>query len=137
MIFIDTGAFLARHAARDQYHAQAARLWETLERSTHRLFTSNFVLAETFTLLARRTSYPFATERAKRIFGSERLTILRPDSDDEVGAVSIFQKYADSKVSFTDCLSCVLMRRHHLKRAFSFDRHFELMGFELLGIFSA
>lgn len=34
-------------------------------------------------------------------------------------------------VSFTDAVSCVLMRRHHLTRTFSFDRHFEDMGFSL------
>ena len=26
---------------------------------------------------------------------------------------------------------CVLMRRHHLKRAFAFDQHFQDMGFSI------
>lgn len=31
-------------------------------------------------------------------------------------------------MSFTDCLS--LMRRHRIRRVFTFDRHFALAGFE-------
>jgi len=132
VIFIDTGAFLARYAAGDQHHAEAVFLWGELESGPARFFTSNMVLVETFTLLARRTTYAFASERAHNIYHSERLTILRPEANDEVEALSVFQKYSEVAVSFTDAVSCVLMRRHRLKRVFSFDRHFEDMGFSLL-----
>jgi predicted nucleic acid-binding protein len=33
---------------------------------------------------------------------------------------------------FVDCLSFALMRRHRIKTAFAFDRHFEIAGFKLL-----
>jgi predicted nucleic acid-binding protein len=58
VIFIDTGAFLARFVERDQFHKRALAVWRRLEKRHDRCFTSNFVLDETFTLLARRTSYP-------------------------------------------------------------------------------
>jgi len=56
---------------------------------------------------------------------------LRPDADDEIRAVDLFSKFADQKVSFTDCVSFVLMRRHRLQRAFAFGRHFVEAGFEV------
>jgi len=131
VIFVDTGAFLARYLARDQYHAAAKHAWALLRRRRHRLFTSNFVLDETFTLLARRAGYSFAVERAGNIFASPSLTILRPDAADELEALKAFEKYADQEASFTDCISFVLMRKQGLRKAFAYDRHFAAAGFEL------
>ena len=54
MIYIDTGAFLARYIKRDQYHQQAVEFWNQIRKKRERYFTSNFVLDETFTLLGRR-----------------------------------------------------------------------------------
>lgn len=131
MIYIDTGAFLARHIRRDQYHRRAQTAWKTLSRLPWRCYTSNFVLDETFTLLARRASYSFAAQRARSIMASVTLEILRPSREDEVEALDLFEKFADQGVSFTDCISFVLMSRHQIKRVFSFDHHFRHAGFTL------
>jgi predicted nucleic acid-binding protein len=131
VIFIDTGAFLARYVPQDEHHRRARRAWSEIERGHRRCFTSNFVLDETFTLLGRRSSYGFAAERARALLGSTALTILRSDAQDEAKAVDLFAKFADQRVSFTDCVSFVLMRRHQLERAFTFDRHFADAGFDL------
>ncbi len=131
MIFIDTGAFLARYVERDQHHATAQLAWAELGRSRQKAFTSNFVLDETLTLLARRVSYAFASDRAAYIWASDALTILRPTEPDELAALDLFRKYADQKVSFTDCISFALMKRQRLRRAFTFDRHFHAAGFEV------
>lgn len=131
MIFIDTGAFLARYIERDQYHDAATEHWQTLRSDRRLLFTSNFVLDETFTLLARRSTYQFAAQRAGNLFESRSLSILRPDEDDEPAALGLFHKYADQKVSFTDCISFVLMKKHSIRSVFSFDSHFTLAGFDI------
>ena len=132
MIFIDTGAFLARHLSGDQYHQNSIAVWEKLGANNENCFTSNFVLDETFTLLGRRAGYGFAVQRAKNIYASQSLTICRPDRRDEINALQFFGKYADQHVSFTDCISFVLMKREKISRVFSFDRHFELVGFQVI-----
>lgn len=132
MIFIDTGAFLGRYIQNDQHHPAAAALWEKLASKKIKIFSSNFVLDETFTLLARWAGYSFAAARAKNIYSSEKLTILRPEHSDEMEAIDLFEKYADQKISYTDCISFVLMRRERIKTAFSFDKHFHQLGFELM-----
>lgn len=131
MIFIDTGAFLARYIERDQYHNAATKHWQTLRNDQRRCFTSNFVLDETFTLLARRSTYRFAAERARNLLQSTSLSILRPDAECEAAALELFEAFADQSASFTDCVSFVLMEKHSIKCAFSFDRHFAIAGFEL------
>ncbi len=131
MIFVDTGAFLARWVEKDQFHRRAQGAWKELERRPEGVFTSNFVLDETLTLLARRTSYTFSAERAEALYSSRLLTILRPQTADELGAVDLFRKLAGQEVSFTDAVSFVLMRRHGFTRAFTFDRYFAAAGFEV------
>ena len=130
MIFVDTGAFLARHLASDQFHARAVEGWKRIADRHERCWTSSFVLDETLTLMARRADHAFAAERARAIWGSKTLEILRPTEKIERDALDFFEKYADQRVSFTDCVSFALMRDLRIKRAFTFDAHFERAGFE-------
>ena len=132
MIFIDTGAFLARYLSQDQYHSKAVAVWEKLASKGEKCLTSNFILNETFTLLGRRAGYDFTLQRAKNIYASHALIICRPDREDEINALQFFGKYADQNVSFTDCISFVLMKREKINRVFSFDRHFEFAGFHVI-----
>ncbi len=132
MIFIDTGAYLGRYLSNDQHHPQAVSYWKKIQEKNERCFTSNFVLDETFTLLGRRAGYDFAVQRANNIYASKVLTILRPNQNDELKAISFFNKYADHSISFTDCVSFVLMNKEKIKRVFAFDNHFEWAGFNLL-----
>lgn len=131
MIFIDTGAFIARHVAEDRLHARAAAGWDELARERTPAFTGTLVLSETFTLLSRRAGYAFAAQRARHIFDSGALTVLRPGEREDREALVFFEKFADQGVSFADCSSFALMRRHGIKRVFTFDRHFALAGFEV------
>jgi hypothetical protein len=131
VIYIDTGAFLARHLSNDQYHPQASTFWGLIRKTQEKCVTSNFVLDETFTLLGRRAGYSFAAQRAKNIYASESIDILRPTREVELEAIGVFEKYSDHHLSFTDCISLVLMRISKIKRVFTFDYHFRLAGFHI------
>jgi predicted nucleic acid-binding protein len=130
VIFIDTGAFLARHLPKDQYHYLSIAFWDEIRKKGKICVTSNFILDETFTLLGCRSGYGFAAQRAKNIYASESLKIMRPDRDDELKAIDCFEKYSEQRLSFTDCISFVLMQKKKIKRVFTFDHHFQLMGFQ-------
>jgi predicted nucleic acid-binding protein len=131
VIFVDTGAFVARYLKRDRYHPAASRAWQRLARSGWPLFTTSFVVDETITLLARRVGARFAAERARSILGSERLTVLRPTVEDELAALGWLEKFEDQALSYTDCISFVAMRARRIERAFTFDRHFRAAGFKV------
>ncbi|MBI4402557.1 MAG: PIN domain-containing protein [Deltaproteobacteria bacterium] len=132
MIFIDTGAFVARYLGGDQFHKHAIEFWTQLENTGESCSTSNFVLDETLTLLARRSTYRFAAERGTSLFTSRILQILRPDADDEMNALDVFTRYSEHRLSFTDCISFALMRKHKIRVTFSFDQHFRHLGFKVL-----
>ena len=128
--FVDTGAFIAKEIAGDQFHLVARQFWAELEARGHRLFSSDHVLDESVTLIARQTTYAFAADWGRDALESG-IEWLRADDGDWKKALMLMRKYADQGVSFTDCLSAALMKRTGLKRVFGFDRHFEAMGFRV------
>ena len=90
MIFIDTGVFIARVIKRGQYHDRANRSWRRLEKSSQKVFTSNFVINETLTFLSRCIDQRFAVERGRAIYNSDRLIILRAGLAEEKQALLYF-----------------------------------------------
>lgn len=132
MIFVDTGAFVGRHLAKDQHHRAASDSWAEIGRSGERCVTSNFVIDEAVTLIGRRAGHRFAADVIRRLYTSRALELIRPDAEAELAALSIYETYHDQDVSFTDCISFVLMERRKLRRAFTFDHHFRIAGFEVL-----
>ena len=131
MIYIDTGALISRHLARDQYHQQSVAFWNIIAKKGESCVTSNFVLDGAFALLGRRGGYTFAAQRARNIYASHNVKIIRPGLDDELKAIDLFEKYADQNLSFTDCVSLVLMQTRKIKRVFTFDNHFQYLGFQI------
>lgn len=131
MIFVDTGAFLARYLPKDQHHAAARRGWQELEQARTPCATSSLVLNELVTLLCRRAGAAFAAETGRRILGSSALKVFRPALKEEAAALDLLEKFGDHSLSFTDAASFVLMRQAKIGRVFGFDRHFTAGGFEL------
>lgn len=129
-LFVDTGAFVAKEIAGDQFHAQAREGWSQAERHGLRLVSSEHVFDESATLIARRSQYAFAASWGQDALDSG-IEWLRCDEADWIKALGLMRKFADHGVSFTDCLSAVLMKRNGLKTVFGFDQHFELMGFRV------
>jgi len=131
VIFIDAGAIVAQHIRRDQYHRSAVAGWKRITRSSEPCITSHFVLNEAFTFIARQAEYLFAAERARNIYTSREIHILRPQHEDEIAALEYFEKFADQRIGFTDCVSFVLMRKNKIRRVFTFDHHFAFAGFTM------
>lgn len=132
MVFVDTSAFCARHIKHDSYYAAAAEWWRKLESA--QLVTTNHILEESFTLLARRVGYLYAADLADRVYRSEALDIIYTTRGDETSALQYFRKLADQRVGFTDCISFAVMRSAGITTAFTFDRHFLYAGFNVIGL---
>ena len=131
MIFVDAGPFLAKYRDRDQYHRDALRLWATVEPP---ILTSTLVVGEFATLLGRQNGFKHSADRVKLLYESESVDIRRSTPEDELEALNWMRKYADHGIGFTDCLSFAMMRRHGIRTAFTFDRHFRDAGFEVIGV---
>jgi len=133
MIFIDTGAWVARFSKRDQYHQTSLELWMKLRVSGGRVVTSDSVMVETIALLGRRIGPHAAVEAGRFMQGWKALHILRATKQEEMTALNLLEKFADKEMGFVDCLSFALMRHERIQTAFTFDRHFEKAGFRVFG----
>lgn len=130
-LFIDTGAFFSRELKSDQHHKVSIAAWQQIENNSMRLYSNEHVLDETMSMLARRTSYAFASEWGSTCLQSQEYQWLQTTEADLQTALTLMRKYADQAVSFTDCISFALMKREGIKYIFSFDRHFQAAQFRL------
>ena len=131
MIFVDTGAFLARYLKRDQFFEKAQNQWASIRKEAIPLVTTNLVLVETATLLARRAPPDIAVARIRSIYQSRSFVIHSSASEDEMAGLDMMAHYRGQDISLTDGISFAVMRKLGITRAFTFDHHFLIAGFEL------
>ena len=132
-IFIDTSAWVALENKKDIHYKEAIAFKDEIKNKRSRLYTSNFVLDETYTLLLADVGYEKTIESVKRIRvlrNKGLLHVIQVTEDIEDSAWLIFERFNKDKFwSFTDCTSKAIMEMLDIKESFSFDRNFEQMGF--------
>ncbi len=132
-VFVDTGAWIALALSRDPLHARAVELWDNLLGDGARLHTSVAVLMETFTFLDRNANRDVALawkDSLARVGGLRVLPVAPADLEE---AWPYFQRRDLHKLSAVDATSFVLMSREKMRVAFTFDHHFAMAGFRLVG----
>ena len=100
------------------------------------LVTSNYILDELYTLLLMNVGYlPTVNYKEKLdiLIAEHVLDVIWIDRDLAKRGWDVFEQYnSDKQWSFTDCTSYVVMEEFGITEAFTFDHHFEQMGFILL-----
>jgi len=126
--FIDTSAYFALANRRDADHERATSLLHSLAVSRVRLYTTNFILAETHALTLKRLDRSLAASYVRGIYQSA-MTVVRVSTADERRAWEIIGRYSDKDFSFTDATSFAVMERLHIQHVFTLDRDFVQYGF--------
>ncbi|HEY7066304.1 MAG TPA: PIN domain-containing protein [Chloroflexota bacterium] len=120
-VFVDTSAYYAIAASENTRHNAADTILRGLDESVTRLFTTNFVLAETHALLLIRRG----RDLAARVLGAideSPTVVVRVSYRDEQRARQIIRQYDDKDFSLTDATSFAVMERLRIATAFTFDR---------------
>ena len=132
-IFVDTSAWDAIADSGDRHHAAALRFKEELVQQHTRLYVTNFILDESYTLLLYNIGYT-RTVAFKRTIdlmqAGSILIVVHVSEAIEQAAWTVFERFNQDKAwSFTDCTSKVVMENLGIRQVFAFDHHFEQMGF--------
>jgi uncharacterized protein len=128
-VFVDTGAWYALQVLNDRWHREAvATLKKAVARGTP-LVTTNEVVGETYTLLLKTHGHSAAWRFVDSLQRSSRLQLARVDDGAEREAWELLRRFADQAFSFVDGTSFAFMRKHRMRHAFAFDRHFAAAGF--------
>lgn len=128
-LFVDTGAWYALVDKSDPDHAKSKAFFKN---NNLPLVTSNFVFDEIVTLLRSRLRWSIAKDFGQRLKKSSFVSMVSVKHEDEERGWDIFLKYKDKSFSFTDCTSFAIMERLKLDTAFSFDKHFHIMKFQVV-----
>jgi predicted nucleic acid-binding protein len=124
-VFVDTSAFLALANLADRHHGEAVAAYQATVGQDD-LKTSDHVIVETWYLLRSRLG-----RTAAMAFwdGLDRgiITILGVAARDFQRGREIAQEWPDQTFSIVDCTSFALIERLGIRRAFAFDRHFQII----------
>ena len=130
-LFVDTAAWYALYDRRTEQHESAKALFDGLVDQRVTFFVTDYVFGETLTLLLGRLGHTTAVACGDRIIRSSIIKMVHINPGQWDDAWGMFRRYDEKGFSFTDCTSFVVMREHHLVDAFTFDHHFEQMGFRM------
>jgi predicted nucleic acid-binding protein len=130
-VFVDTSAYVAVAIRGDENHRQAVLTLRALTERRSRLYTTNFVAAETHAFVLARGGRDLALQTLGLIdHGFEE--VIRVGADDERQAREVLSRYRDKDFSLVDAMSFTVMSRLGITAAFAFDRHFVQHGFTLI-----
>ncbi len=132
MIFLDTGFIFALVAERDEHHQRAARAFDAFadRQLSDLILTTNYVVAEAITLVRLRghrnlgQSHDLAVAVGRRLRAGVFGRVYRATESDENAAFDYLARHRDQRYSFVDCLSFVVMERHGMHEALTFDDDF-------------
>ena len=128
-LFVDTSLVLAVVDADQDRHAAAVKAWQAALDSGRTLYTSNYVLVETFALVQRRLGLAAARDISTTL--TPLLIALWVDHAlHETALAAVFAANSRS-LSLVDCTSFEIMRRHGLEEALTLDRDFVRHGFRV------
>jgi predicted nucleic acid-binding protein len=131
-IFVDTGAWFALADEDDAHHKDAASIFPSLLQSYKELVTSNLVVAESYILILKGLGHNAAVDFLDHMNGSPRIKRLHATFDIEKEAEEILKRYIDQDFSYTDAVSFSIMNKFKIKKAFTYDKHFQTMGFVMV-----
>ena len=129
-IFVDTSALIAFLDADQPRHAEVIDTWDRAIADGKALFTSNYVLVESFALVQRRLGLEALRALADVLV--PMLRVLWVDEELHAAAVASLFTAGRRKLSLVDCTSFELMRRRGLTEALALDDDFARQGFRRL-----
>lgn len=128
-MFVDTGAFYALADRRDPAHDRAKRYYGAGRGS---LLTTDYVFAESMSLLTKRLGKSVAVEFGTALRASQRLRIDAVTPKLLEAGWTLFASHADKDWDLIDCTSFAVMQAQRISTAFAFDRHFVQFGLRLV-----
>lgn len=128
-VFVDTSGFYGFLNADDPFHARAKRLLLKAEGAGWRLFTSSFVVHESWSLIQARLGWEAV---------DDWLGVILPRCDVHWVSPGIYEKAASRcrqarsrRLSLTDCVSFEVMTEAGCRCAIADDVDFRHQGFKL------
>ncbi len=134
-LFVETWGWLTLRDKSERRHAEVAKSFESFQKPSGRIYTTDFVLDETFTLLFRRLPFDAAHESMDLLAASVKegsLILVSIDQERFKAAQKLRIRYRDKlAISFTDLSSMVIIQEFGIQKILTEDDHFAQVGLKL------
>ena len=98
-----------------------------------RLYTSDYILDEAVTLVrARSRNHKLSVALGRDLLESKTIVLLKIDETSLKGSWDLYKNRPDIALSFTDATSAFLAKKHYISDIFTYDGHFESLGFHAI-----
>jgi len=132
LLFVDTSGWYAAFNRADAWHSKVAQVLREAAKKKRQLVTTSDVLDESLTLIRTRAGLALALQFGEAVWWGGGAEVIDVEHEAREMAWSIFAKYADHTLSFTDCTSAAVMQSRGIEEALTLDHHFQILGFTLL-----
>jgi uncharacterized protein len=131
-VFADTYYWIALLNSRDQGHAAARAISQTLLQVT--LVTTQEVLSEVLTYFCAEGRHVRLTVAAfvRKILNDPTITIYPQSDQSFLNGLSYYEARLDKEYSLADCISMRIMRQAGVTHVLTDDDHFTQEGFTKL-----
>lgn len=129
-LLADSSALIALAIRDDKNHRAAVEFLRQHHRD--RFVVTELIVSEVTTRVRARTDAARAAGLARSLLESKRYEVFFVDVDLLRAGIDRVDRFADKRLSLTDCVSFELMQRLALPSAFTFDHDFRNCGFEML-----
>ena len=133
-IFIDTSALIAYYNIDDKHHVEAFDFMEKIRKGEiplTRFYITDYIFDETVTLIeCVLNKHELALNVGEALQASPFTIMIRINEDLFSEAWNYFKE--NRHYSFTDCTSFNAMKKHGITHAFTFDKHFQNAGFQMI-----
>ena len=121
-VFVDTSGFFAVLDQTDPFHPQATAMFQRAERERWTLWTTNYVIAETWAVVQRRLGWDAVND-----FLDVQLPLCQVEFVDgglHVRGAARCRGARQRGLSLADCVSLEFMKQHGITEAIANDVHF-------------
>lgn len=131
-LFVDTWGWVELNNKRSHRYREVTSFYREFAQKRGRVYTTDYILDETITLLFQRLPYSVADESLKLIEQSISVNTIRLEQITSARfnkTVELRRKYKDKpRISFTDLTSMVVMLELGITDVLTEDDHFIQVG---------
>ena len=132
-LFVDTWGWLNIFNQHENYHSQTVQYYQNFVQQNGQVYSSDYILDETFTLLARRRPFHILQQTMTildKAISLNQLEILWMTPERFRATKQLRLKLQDKLyISFTDLSAMVMMQAFDIGTILTGDAHFSHVGF--------
>ncbi len=133
---VDSDVFVALFILKDAHTTTVNQLLTDIEQSQQKLCTTNWVIAETATVLSAKDSHQTAINFLTMIDeGTIPILTITPEIEHETH--QIFREQTIKRISMVDCSNVATAQHYDIPKILSFDKFYARFGYEIALAYSS